>query len=189
MLTTAGAPGMVWKRRGRLRARLCAPEGRALETENRQVALRAAYARALGDLRAGKAQTAERQLREIQRAAPGELYSLRLLGVALLDQDKFVEAIAILERAVAAAPRFAHARTDLARAYRAAGRLDEARTAVRRVLETDPDLDLAWLAYGDVLVDLGKFPDARFAFARARVTDAHRQRIEDATAALVAGDR
>jgi len=157
--------------------------------QNDQADLRAAYARALGDLRAGMAQTAERRLREIQRVAPGDVNSLRLLGVALLDQDKLDEAVGVLERAVGAAPRFAHAAKDLARAYRAAGRLDDARCAVRRALDAAPDLDLAWLAYGDVLVDLGKFPDARFAYDQARATDPFRSGIEEATAALSAGDR
>ena len=52
-----------------------------------------------------------------------------------------------------------------------------------------PQLDLAWLAYGDVLVDLEKYPDAKVAFERARLTDPHRLRIEEAGAALVAEDR
>jgi predicted Zn-dependent protease len=54
---------------------------------------------ALTALREGRAATAERQLRAIQDAAPGEVNSLRLLGVALLAQDKVSPAIEILERA------------------------------------------------------------------------------------------
>jgi Tfp pilus assembly protein PilF len=92
-------------------------------------------------------------------------------------------------RAVAAAPAFAHARTDLARAYRQDGRLEAAREELRRVLKEVPSLEGAWLAYGDVLVDLEKYVDAKFAFEQARLLDPHRQRIEEATAALVAGDR
>jgi tetratricopeptide (TPR) repeat protein len=150
---------------------------------------RAAYAQALANLRAGRAQTAERQLRAIQAEAPGEVNSLRLLGVALLDQDKVSPAIETLERAVAAAPQFWPARTDLARAYRRAGRLEEAREELRRVVAAAPGLEAAWLAYGDVLVDLEKFPDAKFAYERARLADPHCRRIEEASAALVAEDR
>jgi len=150
--------------------------------------MRAAYAKALAALRAGRAATAERELVAIQAKAPGEVNSLRLLGAALLDQDKVVPAIDTLERAVAAAPGFAHARVDLARAYRAAGRLQEARSELKRVLESQTELPLAWLAYGDVLVELEKYPDARFAYDRARLTDPYRARIEEATAALVAED-
>ena len=53
-----------------------------------QAGLRAAYGQALATLRTGRAATAERQLRAIQAAAPGELNSLHLLGVALLVQGK-----------------------------------------------------------------------------------------------------
>jgi tetratricopeptide (TPR) repeat protein len=154
-----------------------------------QAGLRAAYSQALAALRTGRAATAERQLRAIQAAAPGEVNSLRLLGLALLAQGKIKPAIETLERAVAAAPEFPQARTDLARAYRQDGRLDAAREELRRVLKEAPSLDGAWLAYGDVLVDLEKYVDARFAFEQGRLLDPHRHRIEEATAALVAGNR
>jgi len=154
-----------------------------------QAQLRATYGRALGALRMGQAETAERQLRAIQEVAPGDVNSLRLLGVALLAQDKVPAAVEALERAVAAAPNFWHARTDLARAYRQAGRLEAAREELRRVVAAAPALEAAWLAYGDVLVDLEKYPDARVAYERARLADPQRRRIEEATAALVAEDR
>ena len=139
-------------------------------------------------LRLGKAATAERQLRAIQAAAPGDLQSLHLLGVALLDQDKAAAAVETLERVMRAAPEFAHGRVDLARAHRAAGNAARAREEVRRVLETDPRHHRAWLAYGDVLAALGQYPDALTAFERARLTDPQRAPIEAATAALVADD-
>ena len=154
-----------------------------------QARLRAAYSEALATLRSGRAESAERQLRAIQAAAPGDVNSLRLLGVALLAQGKTEPAIQALERAVATAPAFAHARTDLARAYREGGRLDAARQELQRVLKEAPALDAAWLAYADVLVELKKFADAKFAFEQARLLDPHLKRIEKATAAFVAGDR
>jgi tetratricopeptide (TPR) repeat protein len=154
-----------------------------------QAKLRAAYSQALQALRIGQAETAERQLRAIQAAAPGDVNSLRLLGVALLAQDKVLPAIETLERAVGTAPNFWHARTDLARAYRSAGRLQEARAELQRVVAAAPGLEAAWLAYGDVLVDLERYPDARVAYERARLADPYARRIEEATAALVAEDR
>jgi len=57
------------------------------------------------------------------------------------------------------------------------------------VVAAAPALDSAWLAYGDVLVDLEKYPDAKLAYERARLADPHRRRIEEATAAFVADDR
>jgi tetratricopeptide (TPR) repeat protein len=154
-----------------------------------QAGLRNAYGRALRALRMGQAATAEQQLRAIQTAAPGDVNSARLLGVALLSQDKVSPAIETLERVVAAAPDFWHARTDLARAYRSASRFESAREELRRVVAAAPGLDAAWLAYGDLLVDLQKYADARFAYERARLADPHCRRIEEATAALIAEDR
>ncbi len=157
--------------------------------ERSQAGLRAAYASALTALREGRAETAERQLRSIQAAMPGEVNSLRLLGLALLAQDKLAPSVETLERVVAAAPNFAQARADLARAYRQDGRFEQAREELRRVVQSAPALSVAWLCYGDVLVDLGKYADAKLAYERARLADPHRQRIEEATAAFVAKDR
>ena len=125
----------------------------------------------------------------MQAHAPGEVNSLRLLGVALLDQGKVAPAIEALEGTVAAAPDFWQARTDLARAYRRDGRLQAAREELRRVVKAVPALEAAWRAYGDVLVDLEKYPDAKLAYERARLADPHHRRIEEATAAFVADDR
>jgi tetratricopeptide (TPR) repeat protein len=157
--------------------------------ERAQAELRAAYTQGLTELRAGRFASAERTLRAIQASAPGEINSLRLLGAALLGQGKVAPALEILGRAVAAAPGFWQARTDLARALRAAGRFEEAREELRQVVAAAPGMDAAWLAYGDVLVDLEKYPDARFAYERARLTDPHHRRIEEASGALVAEDR
>ncbi|HXW75553.1 MAG TPA: sulfotransferase [Steroidobacteraceae bacterium] len=140
-------------------------------------------------LREGRAATAETWLRALERQAPGELNCQWLLGVALLDQEKLAESIATLERVTARARDFVDARVDLARAYRRAGRVGEAREQLRVVLEKTPRHHRAWLAYGDALVDLGQYEDARVAFERARLTDPQRPRIEAATAALIADDR
>ena len=86
-------------------------------------------------------------------------------------------------------PEFAHARVDLARAYRRDGRAGRAREEVRRVLERSPHNPLAWLAYGDALVDLEQYTDARVAFERAGLADPMRKLVDAATAALVTDDR
>jgi tetratricopeptide (TPR) repeat protein len=145
--------------------------------------------RATAALRAGQAATAEASLRALAAQFPAEPSCQWLLGVALLDQDKVSESIATLERVLAHAADFASARVDLARAYRRHGRAAQARTEVRRVLEREPHHHRAWLAYGDALVELGQYEDARIAFERARLTDPQRTAIEAATAALLADDR
>jgi tetratricopeptide (TPR) repeat protein len=128
-------------------------------------------------------------LRALEAQFPGEANCLWLLGAAVLAQNKIPESIAMLEGLLTRVPEFAHARVDLARAYRRDGRAARAREEVRRVLEKMPHHHLAWLAYGDALVDLEQYADARVAFERARLTDPERPRVEEATAALGANDR
>jgi len=160
-----------------------------MSTPNPQAAFEESRRRAHAALRAGQAATAEAWLRALEAQYPGELNCLWLLGAALLEQDKIPESIGTLERVLTRAPDFANARVDLARAYRREGRAAQARAEVRRVLEKLPQHHRAWLAYGDALVDLGQYEDARVAFERAQLTDPERARIEGATAALLADDR
>jgi tetratricopeptide (TPR) repeat protein len=156
---------------------------------NRHAEFTESIRRAHAALRAGRAVTAEACLRALEAQYPGEVNCLWLIGVSLLDQDRISESIATLERVLTAVPDFANARVDLARACRRDGGADKAREEVRRVLQAAPHHHHAWLAYGDALVDLGKFADARVAFERARLTDPQRARVEVATAALVADER
>ena len=154
-----------------------------------QAAFERSLAQAHAALRAGRVATAERGLRALEAQFPGEANCLWLLGAVLMEQGEFPESIAMLEGLLARLPDFAHARVDLARAYRRAGYAARARAEVRRVLEEMPHHHRAWLAYGDALVDLEQYADARLAFERARLTDPQRPQVEEATAALVAGDR
>ncbi len=140
-------------------------------------------------LRTGRARTAEQALRALAAEAPSDLNCRWLLGVALLDQGKFADSTGLLEGVLRAAPEFGNVRVDLARSYRAAGRAADAREQLRAVLRQQPHHPLAWLAYGDVLVDLKQYDDARIAFERARQSDPERARIEAATTALLADDR
>src|SRR5450432_3277341 len=105
-------------------------------------------------LRAGRAATAEHWLRTLDGQFPGQTNCQWLLGAALLEQNKVKESIATLEAVLARSPDFANARVDLARAYRRDGLAARAREEVRAVLEKVPQHHLAWVAYGDVLVDL-----------------------------------
>jgi tetratricopeptide (TPR) repeat protein len=156
--------------------------------EQSQAQLQAACSEAFALVRTGRAATAEHRLRAIQAAAPGEVNSLHLLGAALLYQDKVTEAIAVLERVRVSRPDFWQARADLARAYRAAGRREEAREELKLVVAAAPVLESAWLAYGDVLVELEKYPDARYAYECARLADPQVRRIDQAREALAADD-
>lgn len=140
-------------------------------------------------LRAGRAATGERLLQKIGGDLRGNLSWRWLLGTARLDQGDVVGSIELLEGILAVGPLLVEPRVDLARALRRVGRVDLARDAIRRVLGAIPRHHRAWLAYGDILVDLAQYTDAREAFKRAQQTDPQRQLIERATAALLADDR
>ena len=93
--------------------------------EQSQAQLRAAYSEAVALLKTGRAATAERQLRAIQAAGPGEVSSLHLLGAALLYQDKVGEAVEV------AGARSRLAAQLLAGTHRSGPRLSRRRTARR----------------------------------------------------------
>src|ERR1700683_2692491 len=156
--------------------------------ENNQNTRVADHEYGLRELRAGAARSAERRLRILQSAAPHNIENLHLLAVALLMQDKIPEALEALERLIGLAPEFLQARIDLARAYRKVQRADRAYTELRRVLGQDPSLHLAWLAVGDVLVDLRRNADARQAFRRAYSADPVGDRITKGYAAFGRGE-
>jgi tetratricopeptide (TPR) repeat protein len=147
------------------------------------------YASALTALRAGDAVGAERRLRLIQQTSPDNVDSSRLLGLALLMQDKAEAAVEILQQAVAGAPELMHARTDLARAYRQAGRTDAAYAELQLVLKSEPSLCPGWLALGDVLVDRHDYEGARAAFRRAQAEDPHASRLAKARADFGRGNQ
>lgn len=151
--------------------------------------LRGACEQARQAIRLGRASSAAQALREIQSAVPGEPESLQLLGSALRLLGNLTEAMETLERAIAGNPGSAPARIELARARREAGQPEPARELLRCLVREVPTLQDAWYAYGDVLTDLQKFPEARFAFERARMLDPERARIEQATVALSSADR
>src|SRR3569833_3005112 len=134
-------------------------------------------------LRAGQAATAERWLRSQEEQFPSEINLLWLLGAAALDQGRTAVSRSLLEAVLDRAPDFAEARIDLTRACRADHQPVRAREEVRRVLSVTPQHHRAWLAYGDVLVDLEQYSDAAVAFNRAALTAPHRRAIEQATAA------
>jgi len=118
--------------------------------------------------------------------APGEVNSLRLLGVALLDQDK-VPRPSRPSSAPSRGPQYWEARTDLARAYRA-GRLQAAKENCSAWWRgARPGRGVARLRRR-----AGRPREVRRregGYERARQCDPHARRIEEASAALLAEDR
>jgi predicted Zn-dependent protease len=146
------------------------------------------YGAALAALERGDSRAAELPLRAIQARRPGEINSLRVLGVALLAQGRPQEALEALERTIRSAPDFAHAWEDLGVAYLSALRFEDAEQALKRALALDGRLYRAWRRLGDALVERGKLGQAKAAFDQSIATDPARAQFEAAAAALANSD-
>ena len=107
------------------------PLRRALALDGGRAGVRADLGRALRSraielAREGRLDEAARLWQEASPLAGEDPDLLRALGQALVERGKGVEAIPVLERAVALAPQRGAERLWLARAYRLAGRMPEA---------------------------------------------------------------
>jgi tetratricopeptide (TPR) repeat protein len=161
---------------------------RADESE-RAAWFKEAYGRALASLERGDPGAAEAQLRRIQEAWPGEVNSLRLLGLAVGAQGRGAEAVQWLEQAVAAAPGFVHAHVDLANAYRGEGLVADAAASLRKAVALEPNGHDHWRLLGDLLVACGEFGEANLAYDRFIATDPQLKILENAGALMHSGRR
>ena len=160
-----------------------------MSKEDVQAQLRAAYAEGRLALRSGRAATLERQLSAIQAAAPGESTACACWELLSSIKRKY-QPPSRPSRARCRALRTSGPHTPILpvltaervgwrrRARNCGGWSPPSRRSIRR-----------GRAYGDLLVDLEKYPDARVAYDRARLADPHRTRIEQATAAILAENR
>jgi len=114
--------------------------------------------------KAGRFDEAERVADDFLKDDPGDFEVLVLKGRALLGKQKYREAAAVLERAVAsseAPPReLAAARFYLAEANYRSGLLPAAETQLRRALAQEPDFTRARLLLAEVLLQNGSFEQA-----------------------------
>jgi len=146
------------------------------------------YGAALAALARGDPRAAERTLREMQALRPGEVNSLRVLGVSLHAQGRHAEALAALEQTIRNAPDFSDAWEDLARVCVATRRFEDAEQALKRALALDGRRHRAWRCLGDVLVERGRPGQAKVAFDRAIAMDPAHDRFDAAATALAKGD-
>jgi len=122
--------GVLYTRQGRFEEAVV-PLRRALALDGGRAGVRADLGRALRGraielAREGRLDEAARLWQEASPLAGEDPDLLRDLGQALVERGKGVEAIPILERAVALAPQRGAERFWLTRAYRLAGRMPEA---------------------------------------------------------------
>jgi len=96
---------------------------------------------------------------------------LNLAASARHREGRFEEAVDLLKRARAQAPRDPHVLNSLGICLRALGRLDAAREAYDAAIRADPRLAAAHFNKGSVLEDLNDIKGARAAYERASALD------------------
>jgi len=84
-----------------------------------------------------------------------------------IDEERFADAIALLEGVVEEAPLVTTAHLDLGIAYARAGELESARTSLERALELSPRHPAVHNELGIVYRRLGRFEDARRSYQGA----------------------
>ena len=92
-----------------------------------------------------------------------------LAGLKLFGQQKFEEAIAEYERALAIDPRSSDVLNALATAQSKLGRHDDAVATIQRAIELDPNDAFAFTSLSIFLQRQGKIPEAETAAAKARM--------------------
>ena len=117
---------------------------------------------------------AEREARDILRAAPNDPRAKLILASALRRRGQPAAALAILSPLAKAYPRAAHTQYELGMTLGALDRATPALAALRQAVALNPKLAEAWRALGDRLFAAGDAAGADAAFAahdRATITD------------------
>jgi Flp pilus assembly protein TadD len=96
--------------------------------------------------------------------------ALNNLGVSLIKEGRFEQAIAVLEEALTVQPSYLRALTNLGKAMRAAGRLPEAIDRLREATALEPDYAPALVNLGDALAASGDLDAAEECLERALCT-------------------
>ena len=120
----------------------------------------ALLARALDRHRAGDVRAAEALYRQILRIAPSHFDALRLLGLALHNQQRDSEALTTLLRAAKVGPKAPNVHSDIGLVLQALGRLDDALASHRRALSLDPNHADAVYNCANVLLAMGRSSEA-----------------------------
>src|SRR5262245_23816528 len=106
------------------------------------------FAQATALHRAGRLEDAARKYVDVLRQRPDHADALQLLGMVMSALGHPVEALDLLDRAVAASPRHAAAHANRGLLLLGAGRAEEAVQSLRKAVRLDPTLADAWSTLG-----------------------------------------
>lgn len=104
---------------------------------------------------------------EVLRLIPGDPGVMDTLGCILLSDGDTEGAIRYLKQAADLLPGDPEVLTHLADAYRTIGKDKEAQDLYQRALRVDGSSGSTWLGYADVMLRLGRYPEAASAISEA----------------------
>ena len=104
---------------------------------------------------------------EVIRLVPGDPGAMDTLGSILLSDGDTDGAVRYLKQAADLLPGDPEVLTHLADAYRTIGRDSEAKDLYRRALAIDGSSGKTWIGYAEVMLRLGRYPEAASAIAEA----------------------
>ena len=115
----------------------------------------------------GRVGEAETEYRAILREFPDNPVVNNNLGIALVAQKRYSEAIEHLRQAIQASPDYAEAHCNMGNALRHAGDLEIAKEAFDHALKLNPEFVQALGNLGNTHMDLGELDDAEACYKRA----------------------
>jgi Tfp pilus assembly protein PilF len=131
----------------------------------------AALTHALELVRSGQLAGAEKELRAILAAAPGQPTALHLLGTIALQRGQVDDAIRLVGQAASAQPKSAAIQCDLGFALSLARRFDEAAAHLDAAIALRPEFPEAYLNLGNVERELGHAAAAEAHYRKALEAD------------------
>lgn len=120
---------------------------------------------------------------------PAQARDLNRRGIALINAGQPRQAIPVLERAVARAPRDPELLGNLGYAYMLAGRHEQARAHLLTALDIAPTRSATWLNLGQTYAELGQREKALDAVLRGYRYSSRKPSVRSALQRAAAGDR
>ncbi len=116
---------------------------------------------------AGKLDLAKTIYQDLLRRNPEDSHALHYLGLIALQQERYPEAVRLIESAVRINRRVPAFHCNLGNAYKGTGQADAAIAAFGEALRLDPRFQAAYSNLGNILLDQGRLEEAADCFNKA----------------------
>ena len=109
----------------------------------------------------------ENRVKQLLKKYPKNTNLHNILGIALKDQWKLTDSIAIFEKAIKIQPNFYIAYHNMGNVLQDLCRLDEAKTCYQKCIGINPNYIEAYISLGKILLDFNKLDESVAVFKRA----------------------